>query len=117
MTLFYLSSIPNLRVSENNFADEIIRSCAHLGFYFLGYWLFYRAINEAKRPASFILPFFLTCLYGLLDEIHQHFVPTRTFQIKDLLVNFTGSGLGSLFIFIKRPKKSGKIPVDKLGRV
>ena len=104
--LFYLSSIPNLRAVESNFWDEIIRSSAHFGFYALGYFLFFRAINfgKANLPAgrqgkNFWLPMLLTCLYALSDEIHQFFVPTRSFQIKDLIVDFCGSGLGGLILW------------------
>ncbi|MGB9706569.1 MAG: VanZ family protein [Microgenomates group bacterium] len=95
-TLFYFSSIPNLRAVENNFWDEIIRSGAHFVFYALGYFLFFRAINFGKTKKNFWLPLILTGTYGFFDEIHQTFVPTRTFQIKDLLVDFGGGFLGYL---------------------
>lgn len=45
----------------------------------------------------------LTCLYGLSDETHQLFVPTRSFQIKDLLVDVGGATMGYLAV-----KKGGE---------
>lgn len=102
--LFYFSSIPNLRAVENNFWDEIIRSGAHFFFYSLGYFLFFRALNFQKNlPAGkagkkdFVLPLVLIFLYGISDEIHQSFVPTRSFQLKDLLVDFFGAGAGLVY--------------------
>ena len=38
----------------------------------------------------------LLCLgYALLDEIHQHFVPGRAFQLADLGLDLLGSTLGA----------------------
>lgn len=101
--LFYLSSIPNLRVVESNFWDEIIRSGAHLFFYCLGYFLFFRALNFGKKEKNFWLPLVFTIAYSFFDEIHQSLVPTRTFQAKDLLVDFGGAAMGYLVI-----KKGGE---------
>ncbi len=94
--LFWLSSISNLRAVENSFWDEIVRSGAHFIFYAIGYLLFFRAINFNKSKKIFWLPLVLTCVYGVFDEIHQLFVPSRTFQLKDLLVNFSGAIIGLL---------------------
>jgi len=107
--IFYFSSIPNLRVAESNFWDEILRSGAHFILYGIGYFLFFRAINFGKEnlPAgkagkNFLLPLFLTFAYGVFDEIHQAFVPTRTFQIKDLVVNFGGAFFGKIILGEKK---------------
>ena len=108
-TVFYLSSIPNLRVSQINFWDEILRSGAHFVLYGIGYFLFFRAINFGREnlPASkagknFLLPLFLTFAYGIFDEIHQSLVPTRSFQIKDLLVDFGGAFLAKIILEEKK---------------
>lgn len=48
------------------------------------------------------LAFILAWLYGLSDEIHQIFVPARTFQVLDLFVDGVGAALGVLvFILIR----------------
>jgi VanZ family protein len=96
--IFYFSSIPNLKASQNPFWDEIIRSGAHFIFYAFGYFLFFRAINFGRKQKNFWQPLALVVLYGLFDEIHQNFVPTRTFQLKDLLVNFSGAIVGLLTV-------------------
>lgn len=94
--LFCLSSIPNLRVAESNFWDEILRSGAHFIFYGIGYFLFFRAINFGRQAKNFWLPLVLTFAYALFDEIHQTFVPTRSFQLQDLAVDFAGAAIGGL---------------------
>lgn len=95
--LFYLSSVPSLRAVESNFWDEILRSSAHFVFFVGGYFLFFRALNK-----NFILALILTIGYALSDEIHQSFVPTRTFQIQDLMIDWSGAFLGGLILKIKR---------------
>jgi len=41
-----------------------------------------------------ILAFAIACLYGVSDEIHQIFIPDRTFQVLDLLINSLGAAFG-----------------------
>ena len=54
--------------------------------------------KEILSPAKFRLASSLTFLYALSDEIHQIFVPTRTFQARDLIVDALGALLG-LYLF------------------
>lgn len=96
--IFYLSSIPNLRAVESPFWDEIIRSILHAFVYTVLYLLFSRAINYHRQKNNLFLPFFFTFLYALSDEVHQRFVPTRSFQLNDLLVDSGGAFLGLIII-------------------
>jgi len=102
--LFFLSSIPNLRVSSDATYDEVTRTLAHFVFYTGGYLLFFRALNWRRKRKDFWLPFFLTCVYGLSDEFHQTFVPTRTFQLMDLAVDFSGVFVGKIIAEELLPK-------------
>lgn len=109
LLIFYLSSVPNLKTVQNPFWDEIIRSIIHFIFYIILYLLFFRALNFQRKKKDFRWPFILTCLYALSDEIHQHFVPTRTFQLLDLALNFSGAMLGWLGIWRLLPKAPPKL--------
>jgi len=109
LLIFYFSSIPNLKTSQNPLWDEIIRSFMHGVFYAILYFLFFRALNFARKLKNLWLPLILSCLYGLSDEIHQFFVPTRTFQLKDLLVDFTGVTLGGLILWKLLPKAPSRL--------
>jgi len=94
--LFYLSSISNLKAVADPQQDELLRTVAHFLFYTAGYGLFFRAFLSKK--ANYILPLLLVLLYALFDEIHQHFVPVRTFQLQDLLVDGLGACLGLIIL-------------------
>jgi len=109
LLIFYFSSIPNLKAAQNPFWDEIIRSFMHGVFYAILYFLFFRAINSAREKKDYWFPLMLAFLYGLSDEVHQFFVPTRTFQLKDLIVDFTGVTLGGLILWKLLPKAQGKL--------
>ncbi|HUV42587.1 MAG TPA: VanZ family protein [Patescibacteria group bacterium] len=107
--IFYLSSIPRLRAAENPFWDEIIRSFLHLIIYTILFVLFFRALNALKEKKDYLWPLIFSLFYSLSDEIHQSFIPTRTFQIRDLLVNMSGIFLGGLGIWKLLPRAPAKL--------
>jgi len=107
--IFYLSSIPNLRASSDVFFDEIIRSAAHGIMYAALFLLVFRAINFKKKTRNFLIPFFLSVFYFLSDEVHQSFVPTRTFQTNDLVIDFLGVLFGVIILWKLLPKAPKKL--------
>lgn len=98
----------------------LFRKCAHLTEYALLALLLWRAIHHThgkrRRPAGEIEPppngkfpwlwpeaglaLALVFLYAASDEIHQVFIPGRTGQVSDVLVDTTGGiiGLGLLWL-------------------
>jgi len=95
--IFYLSSIPNLRTTANPYWDEIIRSSLHGVFYFVFCLLWLRALKANYPGKRHLLSLIFVFLYSLTDEIHQLFVPSRSFQLKDLAVDNLGSLLAVFF--------------------
>ena len=104
--IFYLSSLPSLKAAPDPYWDEALRSIIHVIVYLILYLLFFRALNFQKTSKAFLWPLVLTIFYAFSDEIHQSFVPTRTFQWKDLFFNFSGALLGGLGLW----KLSRKTP-------
>lgn len=97
--IFYLSSIPNLKTAENPLLDEIIRSTLHFFIYAILFLLLFRAINAIRRKKNYFWALAIAFLYSVSDECHQSLVPTRTFQIKDLVINLLGILVGGLLIW------------------
>ncbi|MBI2507924.1 VanZ family protein [Candidatus Woesearchaeota archaeon] len=56
-----------------------------------------RASNYSKNSSSFLVVF-STTLYGLTDEIHQYFVPGRTFEFLDIGMDFLGAILALIVL-------------------
>lgn len=88
--IFYVSSIPGSDVPSIG----IDLSPIHIPeFYILSYLLF-RALrrNGTNKPlTSAILAIGISTIYGMLDEIHQLFVPGRIFSVYDIFLNLIGS--------------------------
>lgn len=95
--IFYLSSIPLKFPETINKIDPTKFSLHVIEYMILGFLLF----NAKKDLKS---SFVIGSLYGLTDEIHQFFVPFRTFSYLDLIADCLGSFLGALIFhkFIKR---------------
>lgn len=85
------SSIPNLSGLEMKItmADKI----AHFAEYFVLGFLVARAfmrfgIGSTRKIAGFIL---MAAVFGILDELHQAFIPGRTVDILDMAADVLGS--------------------------
>jgi len=52
-----------------------------------------RSGREVPPVAQFYVPVVFAAVYGLSDEIHQLFVPTRSFDLADVLADVLGAFL------------------------
>ena len=92
-------------VSQADFIESlqgVVRTLAHF-FEFtllgaLGFFAFRFTLNCRKKVVVFGV--LMGCIYALTDEIHQIFVPGRTFQLKDVLVDWGGILLGTAIAFV-----------------
>ena len=70
-------------------------------FHFVEYgllaWLFYRALRLGDDGSVFLLPLLAGVLVGTLDEWFQWFIPIRTGEARDIVLNGVASGCGLLF--------------------
>ena len=78
------------------YADKL----AHAAGYSLLGFLFYRAYRttgiQTQAVLLLVLSAFSAALYGVSDEIHQYFVPSRTADIADMAANAVGSFVGAV---------------------
>ena len=79
----------------------IVRKGAHFSIYFImGMLSFlsvisYRQINLKYR---YLISAGICLAYSVSDEIHQYFVAGRSCEIRDVLIDFSGSVLAIIFI-------------------
>jgi VanZ family protein len=94
LVIFILTSLPGNIALDMHVSDKI----EHFGAYgLLGVFLYsalyfqkkYKILSE--NPATFTLIF--ASLYGMVDELHQLFVPGRSADILDWTADFIGSVL------------------------
>lgn len=102
--IFFLSS-QNYRVKINiDFADKLI----HLvEFGLLGFLLslgFFAWVQSLRKRAVWV--FSIGFVLAVLDEVHQIFVPLRTWEVLDLMADILGISIGFYVftVFYKRIK-------------
>jgi hypothetical protein len=92
-----------------------VRFCAHIFVYSVLGFLSSGAIRlnfSWKKKMLFTILFCL--VFGILDEIHQHFEVQRSFRIVDLLSDGAGSLLGvAAYYFVYLRFLVGKLPRGK----
>ncbi|MDD4753031.1 MAG: VanZ family protein [Desulfitobacteriaceae bacterium] len=74
-------------------------------FFVLSFFVFF-ALRKTTAGKNIIAFTILICfLYGISDEVHQHFVPGRTPQLSDIFNDVLGAVLG---VFAARKWETGK---------
>jgi VanZ family protein len=99
LILFILTTLPGNEAISIGVNDKI----EHFGAYGLLSAILYLNLLFQKKfpllgkyPATFTL--LVASLYGMLDELHQIFVPGRTADVRDWLADFLGSLLAVLIV-------------------
>lgn len=99
--IFYLSSLPLNNPNESREKKQILGipkdMINHLIEYGFLAILSHRAFASSKlkifNNKAVLIAVIFTVFYGLLDEIHQLFIPTRLFEIKDILSDSIGASI------------------------
>lgn len=91
--IFYVSSMPKPPAPEVTFpgADKIAHFLIYGGLAtILSFGL--RLSNESiDLKFLFLAPILIASIYGVSDEIHQLFVPNRSFELLDILADAAGA--------------------------
>jgi len=95
--IFIQSSYPSVaRLPDLPFGDKYL----HVAGYALLGIRFFRAIRSSHGGNRISLVILLSIsaatAYGISDEIHQYFVPSRSADVMDALADMVGSGMGVL---------------------
>ncbi len=90
-----------LIISNNTF---IVRKTAHFFVYFVLGILVYILLKEFNINNIVIYSLLICYLYALSDEVHQFFIPGRSMEFKDTIIDFCGSFIGICFSRILNKK-------------
>lgn len=97
------------QISEESLSWVVlaVRKAAHVTEYAILAVLVWRAIRASRaapgwswQPRDAAIAWGAATLYAASDEIHQLFVPSRTGQVQDVLIDSTGAALGLLAVFL-----------------
>ncbi|NLK74836.1 MAG: VanZ family protein [Clostridiales bacterium] len=90
------------RVEKLNIINHVVRKLAHFTEYailaisvafFLWTWNF-------KDLRLILLSIIITSIYAVTDEVHQLFIPGRSGEIKDVLIDSLGGIAGALLFYL-----------------
>lgn len=96
-----------LKISDTRIIEQtqeiisfIVRKSAHFLIYFLGGFFIYGFMNTYQFPKKKTIYYSILFgfIYSITDEIHQHFVPGRSMQIKDIFIDIFGVSVGTVLI-------------------
>jgi hypothetical protein len=115
--IFYLSSRPIPEDVEVIFfvpgMDKALHGLLYAGLAALvsvGLW---RSNERLSRARLVWIPTAFATLYGLSDEIHQRFVPQRTFELADLVADFAGAWIAAhglaRFVLPRLPLRGARV--------
>jgi len=104
--IFYFSTLPESATPGRGILPDKV---CHAGEYFILAFLFLFALQKTTQ-VRFFTSFWITsawvAVYGLSDEIHQLYVPTRQFDVGDLVADVCGAVV--LFFILWVLQKSGE---------
>ncbi|MFB6246464.1 MAG: VanZ family protein [Candidatus Pacearchaeota archaeon] len=91
--IFLFSSIPGSKGPSTGFS--FIPIAYHLlAFTIFGFFLF-SSIKENPTKRHFLIALIVAIMYGILDEMHQIFVPLRNPSLLDVGIDFAGALIGT----------------------
>lgn len=93
VTIFAFSSRGRTSVTSEFVIDFMIFKTIHMIEYGLLFFLVTRALIKTTaipKKQIFLYAFIFCVLYGLSDEIHQTFIPTRQGTLRDVLIDTVG---------------------------
>jgi VanZ family protein len=104
--LFALSSVPQ---PENETAHQVLvveptwQTLLHVPAYFVLAALWWRTLRTQKWSivAAVSGAVFISAVYGVLDEVHQYFVPGRFLSLTDASLNLVGAVTGGAWALIR----------------
>ena len=90
---------------QDVFAERIdypVRKCAHASEYAILGILLWLSISEIAEKKMGLYAFVTGTIYAASDEFHQLYVPGRSGQISDVILDASGILIGLLLIYILR---------------
>lgn len=102
----------HLSVTEEGILEVVtllhyaVRKAAHMTLYFLLGVAFVNAWWQSGLSRACLVGFCCTVAYAITDEFHQLFVPGRSGEITDVLIDALGAGLAALLFSIWQRRRN-----------
>ena len=96
--------------SQRDVIETIVRKCAHFVLYLIGGFLVANYLSTTKVQDKHIILYSImfAMFYAITDEVHQLFVPGRSGELNDVLIDTAGSSVGTMIYWMIKKLKGGK---------
>ena len=94
--IFILSSGPVPSTALENIPDYYLHFSEYGLFYIAMFWAIHEGFRPVQGRGSYWLPAILTIFFGISDEFHQLFVPSRDASIRDILADTVGAAAATV---------------------
>ncbi len=110
LLIFALSSVPGTSDFSNTefmvtILNPTVQNLVHIPLFgaLAFFWISTFKKWRYEESACLLMAAVISVLYGILDEIHQYFIPGRYLSLTDMLLNIIGV--------------SAAVGIDKIGRL
>lgn len=104
--IFWLSSQPGSQL-PGRFPSEV----GHFSAYFILAALLYGALRaDGRHGRAILVAVAIASVYGISDEFHQSFVPTRTPDVADWVMDTFGAACGAAVAYALNTARAPKAP-------
>jgi len=100
--IFYMSSGPVTSATLNAIPDYVLHAFGYAALYVLVFWAVHEGMHARDGRGGYWLPAIITILYGISDEFHQSFIPSRQAAVSDALADAAGALIGTCLVVIGR---------------
>lgn len=110
--IFLFSSRQKIAVTDSYIASFLFFKTLHLIEYAFLYTVTYRAVKntlQVNKGWVWVLPFCITTLYAVSDEIHQTYIPTREGKPRDAIIDMFGAAIAWISLQQLVPKMPKKL--------
>ncbi len=91
---FIVSWLAQWLQADEDLVSFVVRKSAHFTEYLiLGVSLFL-TVRDLRKRASFWIPWVIGAVYAVSDEVHQYFVPGRSCEVRDMIIDACGVLVG-----------------------
>lgn len=101
IVLLFATSVPDNAIPTTGVSDKILHFMAYfvLGV-LLNLTLAFQNKYKLLQNKSVIATLILGSMYGIFDEVHQYFIPGRSMELFDLMADFSGLVLATVFVIL-----------------
>ncbi|MFZ2025252.1 MAG: VanZ family protein [Microgenomates group bacterium] len=110
--IFAFSARQKIAVTDSYVLSFMFFKTLHLIEYAFLYVVTYRAVKNTlgmQKSWIWLLPFCITVLFAITDELHQSYVPTREGKPRDAIIDMFGAMFAWISLKLLLPKMPKKL--------